>query len=390
MAIEQASLKVAVAGLTGLIGIATGVTIPATLQALDLFNAIQDKRSRDAAKGLAKAVAAEIAALQAAEYAREPAACTFASALATAVDTLDRHRLNSAQFLQVQLQPERAADAVLAHARFNRLDGDDLRLTARLILVCLYAKLRDEKALLEEVLPDVYGEIMRQGATLDRVDERTERIEAKQDEALGYLRELAQKDATIAALSSALESATRALARDAEAAPEEPALERALAFLAEGKTAEAEAHFREVAGRKAESGRQRLAQGASELKEAAQAERHLAALTSLRNVTDALAAYRRAAALDSDDTWTWLFISRLERAGGRLAQAEDAANAALACATASSAERDRMVALNTKATSASSKETCVLRTKPIWRARLSPRSSRRRIRAMPNGGATFR
>ena len=108
--------------------------------------------------------------LQAAEYAREPAASLFASALATAGDALERQRLTCSQFLQLQLQPERAADTVLAHTVLNRLDGDELPATARRILACFCAKLRDEKPLLEAVLPDVYGETMRQSATLDRVD----------------------------------------------------------------------------------------------------------------------------------------------------------------------------------------------------------------------------
>ncbi len=122
MAVEQASLKVAVAGLTGLIGLATGVAIPATLQALDLFNAIQDKRRRAAATDLVTAAAAAIEALRSREYAREPAAGVFAAAVATAADTLDRHRLTSTAFLELQLQPERAADAVLAQARLETLN----------------------------------------------------------------------------------------------------------------------------------------------------------------------------------------------------------------------------------------------------------------------------
>lgn len=324
MTVEQASLKLSVAGLTGLIGMATGVTIPATLDALDLFNEIRDMKRRRATKDLARAAAAEIQALRSSEYAREPDASLFASALTTAAETLDRHRLTSSAFLQLQLQPERAADAVLAHARFNRLDGDDLPAIARRILACFYAKLREQKGLLEDVRAGVYGEIMGQGQTLGRLETQTERIEEKQEQALDFLRTLAEKNATIASLAAALESATRALARDAEAAPEEPALEHALGLLAEGKTGEAEAHFREVTVRKAESGRQKLAEGAGELKEAAQAARHLGALASLHNVEDALVAYRRAAELDPDDTWTWIFISRLERAAGGLQAAAEA------------------------------------------------------------------
>jgi tetratricopeptide (TPR) repeat protein len=344
MTVEQASLKLCVAGLTGLIGLATGVTIPATLEALGLLNAIRDKNRRSAAKDLAKAAAAEIDALRASEYAREPHASLFSSALATAAETLDRHRLTSAAFLQLQFQPERAADAVLAHARFNRPDGDDLPAIARRILACFYAKLRKEKDLLHEVVPDVYGEIMRQGAALDRVDAWTQRIEQQTEAALRQLKkESDKKDATIAAL----EAAVRALARDAEAAPEKPALERALALLAEGKTGEAEAHFREVAERNAESGRQKLTEGADELKEAAAAERHVGALASLRSVADALAAYRRAAALDPDDTWTWVFISQLEQVAGRLPAAKEAATIALACARRQHSVRDENVALAT-------------------------------------------
>lgn len=172
MTVEQASLKLSVAGLTGLIGITTGVTIPATMQALDLFNQIRERNRRRAAKDLARAAAAEIQALRSTEYAREPDASLFASALATAAETLERHRLTSAAFLKLQLRPERAADDVLAHACFNQMDGDNLPATARRILACFYAKLREERNLLEEVLPDVYGEIMRLGDTLDQLDVR--------------------------------------------------------------------------------------------------------------------------------------------------------------------------------------------------------------------------
>ena len=58
-----------------------------------------------------------------------------------------------------------------------------------------------------------------------------------------------------------------------------------------------------------------------------------------------MAAYRRAADLDPGDTWTWIFISRLERAAGRLVAAAAAAEEETLARSAN--EHDRMVALNT-------------------------------------------
>ena len=86
---------------------------------------------------------------------------------------------------------------------------------------------------------------------------------------------------------------------------------------------------------------------APHLAEAAQAARQRGALAYGTDALGALDHYRRAAALDPDHFWTWIFISRLEVAAGRLDAAEEAAQRALALARAQAAVRDEMVAQNT-------------------------------------------
>jgi hypothetical protein len=166
-------------------------------QALDLFNAIGDRRRRAAARDLCQAAAAEIEALRQL-YEDDGRAGVFDSALATCTETLAHHSLDSRAFLDLELQPERAADAVLAQARFNRLDGAAIPDAARRILAAFYARLRQEQDLLQEVLPDVYGAIIRQGAVLDRVDERTQRIETLTQSAMRRLEaELDKKESEL-------------------------------------------------------------------------------------------------------------------------------------------------------------------------------------------------
>ncbi len=181
MAVEQAITRLSAVGVGGLIGVSLGVAVPGVLQVADLFGAIRDRKQRRDAQELCRCAAAEIEALRASEYKREPAASVFESALATCIETLERHKLSSAAFLRLGLEPKSAASEVLAHAPFNRLDGDAIPGAARRILACFYAKVRTERDLLREVLPDVYGMIVA-------IDAAHRRIEGKQDETLAQLR----------------------------------------------------------------------------------------------------------------------------------------------------------------------------------------------------------
>jgi tetratricopeptide (TPR) repeat protein len=151
----------------------------------------------------------------------------------------------------------------------------------------------------------------------------------------------------------ALQGAFRQAAEEAREPDLTEAVQQALERVRVGDSVPLEALLREHADRLME-----LAGGGNTLEPtiatsadlrrlSAEAFRELGALASLRSVDDALAAYRRAAALDPDDTWTWIFISRLERAAGRLVPAAAAAEAALERAEAVLLQRDQMAALNT-------------------------------------------
>ena len=83
----------------------------------------------------------------------------------------------------------------------------------------------------------------------------------------------------------------------------------ALDDFAAGNAQPAEQVLRGIVERKA-------AEGAAANREAATAARQLGALLYGRDTAGALAAYRQAADLDPTDSWTWIFIARLETASG--------------------------------------------------------------------------
>jgi tetratricopeptide (TPR) repeat protein len=120
----------------------------------------------------------------------------------------------------------------------------------------------------------------------------------------------------------------------------------ALEDFAAGDARPTEQVLREIVERKVAEGVAKTAEGAAANREAATAARQLGALLYGRDTAGALAAYREAAELDPADTWTWIFIARLEAQAGHLGNAQAAAVKALEAARASSAHRDEMVALN--------------------------------------------
>lgn len=133
------------------------------------------------------------------------------------------------------------------------------------------------------------------------------------------------KDETIRELSEALRDAVGTIAAKVEAPGRHPAADQAFARLREGDTRATEEIFRQIEEAK-------VAEGQAAYREAAEAARRRGALAYLRSTTEALTAYRRAAELDPDDFSTWIFISRLEKRSGDLADAERAARQALAIA----------------------------------------------------------
>lgn len=134
-----------------------------------------------------------------------------------------------------------------------------------------------------------------------------------------------------------LNSAYATVEEQAQRPQAPPGVEDALAELAAGKTAAAKVILRHTADRKAAEGQIANAR-------AAEAFRQLGAVASLTSAEEALSAYRRAAEFEPNDTWTWIFIARLEQQAGRLAAAENAAERARQAAEAAGEERDVMVA----------------------------------------------
>jgi tetratricopeptide (TPR) repeat protein len=154
----------------------------------------------------------------------------------------------------------------------------------------------------------------------------------------GLFAELGEQGAHPAIVAAVVRAvgAVAAQARQPETAPEAGS---ALADLAQGDSAAAEALLRASAERKE-------AEWAAALAEAAQAWRDPGALAFLDDTAKAREAYRRAAALQPDDVWTWILVGRLERQDGNLAAAADAFTRARELAAAGGAERDLGVSHN--------------------------------------------
>ena len=315
MTVGNAITRVSAVGVGGLTGFALGVSLPGILQVVDLFKAVGDRKKREDARRLCTCVAEEIEALRASEYAREPAAGIFEAALGICTDTLDRHGLSSDAFLKLGLDPDRAADDALSHARFNRLDESDIPGAARRILVCFYERVRREKDLLEEIVPDVYREIMRQGGVVDGVDERTQRIERTTEEVTPR--------GTAAARSRQRRPLRRSkpLFRLSPVTPKRHPKNRTSSAPCNSWPKARPRRPRRTSG-KWRSGKRRA--GGRSWRPAPvtsprqprprRASRRLCLPAQRRG--RALAAYRRAAALDPDHIGTWIFISRLEVAAG--------------------------------------------------------------------------
>jgi tetratricopeptide (TPR) repeat protein len=140
-------------------------------------------------------------------------------------------------------------------------------------------------------------------------------------------------------ISAAVEALV-AEARVADAEPDrEATVEAALSSLAEGRMDEAKAVLSGVLERKAAASAAKAAESRA-ANEAAMAARHLGALAMFTNTEEALAAFRRAAALAPADVWTWIYLARLERQRGDLSAAVKAAQRAREAAEAAGDERD--------------------------------------------------
>ncbi len=115
--------------------------------------------------------------------------------------------------------------------------------------------------------------------------------------------QLARKDDHIEQLTNSVV----ALAEQKNAPDAPPGIEEALASLAEGKTAAAEAVFQDVIDRKS-----------GDIKEAAAAYQHIGALAFLHDTQKALSYYRRSVELDPDNANGWNQVGHLERRIGSL------------------------------------------------------------------------
>ena len=125
---------------------------------------------------------------------------------------------------------------------------------------------------------------------------------------------------TIKSLTAAVEALSLAAAQpDAT-----PSLQSAQAQLAQGDVTGAEAVFTQILKAKRASAQQKLADGTAELKEAAEAARHLGALAFLHDTQAALTHYRTATDLDPDDPEGWNQLGHLLDRIGELDRAIEA------------------------------------------------------------------
>ena len=131
---------------------------------------------------------------------------------------------------------------------------------------------------------------------------------------------------TIKSLTAAVEALSLAAAQpDAT-----PSLQSAQAQLAQGDVTGAEAVFTQILKAKRASAQQKLADGTAELKEAAEAARHLGALAFLHDTQSAIAYYRTATELDPGDRGGWNQLGHLFMRGGDLGKAMNAYQKVLA------------------------------------------------------------
>jgi tetratricopeptide (TPR) repeat protein len=139
--------------------------------------------------------------------------------------------------------------------------------------------------------------------------------------------------------AQALRAAILALAEQKRQPGPPPGIDQALDHLRRGDATQAEVIFESIVAR-------REAEGASALKEAAAAPRHIGALAYRTDARESLAAYERASRLDPTDAWDLIFAARLHRQLGNLAAAEGALRAAAPIAARSRDGRDREVVEN--------------------------------------------
>jgi hypothetical protein len=218
---------------------------------------------------------------------------------------------------------------------------DDVRLA-----LALMTQVQD----LAAYLPGEFDVLHAEMALLRAEAARLARIEALVADALAALQR--QHEARLAGLErqrqldrdtiAAQNAALRALADRAERPEPAPRIEHALAMVGQGDTREAEALLATIGSRKAQEHARHADAARTAAAEAAEAYRHQGALAQTRSVTDAVAAYRRAAELDPDDCRTWIFLARLELTVGHVAAAAEAAARAR---DAARNQRDRSVAL---------------------------------------------
>ena len=201
----------------------------------------------------------------------------------------------------------------------------------------------DLRGILRELLGNVDPAVGERLADLERQAGQAEAAKAALQIRVEELEQQgALKDDTIRSLNAAVDAlTTKAAEPDAP-----PGIEAALAQLAAGDTSAAMTLFAEVMERKTEAGKAALEKGKADLHDAAEAARHLGSLAYLDDTKAALEAFRRAAELEPEDTWTWIEVARLERQAGNLANGLDAANRAERTARESGDERDESCALN--------------------------------------------
>lgn len=209
-------------------------------------------------------------------------------------------------------------------------------------------------ALTQRLTSDLTGLLAnRLGAGDPAAGERLAALERIADDALAakqalelQVRDLSEqsrlKDETIRSLNSAI----NALTARTEAGADPTTIETALRHLASGNAEDAMAIFRAVLDGKAEEAERKEAERDEARREAVAAARHLGALSVLNDTRGALSAYRRAAQLDPDDTWTWLFIAELELQGGTVDRASEAAKNAGELAQLQGNERDQFASMS--------------------------------------------
>jgi hypothetical protein len=167
MAASQPFAKLAVIGVGALLGHAQlGPTIFASvsLPLGELVDAVfhgLDRTRRARVRALCTCLADELAARA---QGRDPG--TVEVAKLEAERLVDGFGLSERRLVELGLDAGAAADELLQHSRFSRDERIELAPLCRDLLVCFYERLKEQHEFIQELLPDIYGRLLRDTASI--------------------------------------------------------------------------------------------------------------------------------------------------------------------------------------------------------------------------------